>query len=202
MEVTFPGTVVPRKGKSAGEFLSGLFFATKGIMLVQVREITGLDTPALQNWVGRGWVRKPVRKRYSENHLARILMINMLRPVAKLEHIVRILSFINGDAQDDQDDIIPDAKLYIYVCDILDRVDFETVLTEDALEQMIVEEIGDYREPFLGARKKLISGIKLILIYYAAAIVKVWADRMLQNLGLADVDTNVNTDTNIRELTL
>ena len=186
MDVTFPGSVVRRQGKSAGDFLAGLFFATKGLMLLQVREITGLDTPVIQNWVNRGWVQRPVEKRYSANHLARIMLINFLRPVAKLEHIARIMSFINGDVDDRADDIIPEAKLYIYICNILDRVDFETVLTDAALAPVIEEEIGDYEEPFEGAREKLIAGIKLILLYYAAAVLKVRADNMLSSLGLGD----------------
>lgn len=186
METTFPGSVVVRHGKTAGEFFDGMFFATKGLMLLQVREITGLDTPVIQNWVNRGWIPKPVEKRYSANHLARIMLINMLRPVAKLEHIAHILAFINGDTENLADDIIPEAKLYIYVCDILDQVDFETVLTEPKLVGIIEKRIGDYQEPFDGAREKLIHGIKLILIYYAAAVVKVRADRMLNSLGLAD----------------
>lgn len=186
MDTTFPGSTVPRQGKTAEEFLSGLFFATKGIMLQQVREITGLDTPAIQNWIGRGWVQKPVEKRYSADHLARIMLINMLRPVAKLEHIANILAFINGIAGDSSDDIIPEAALYIYVCDILDEVDFETVLTEEVLEPVIEDRISDYAEPIPGAREKLIAGIKLIILYYAAAVVKVRADRMLQGLGLSE----------------
>lgn len=186
MNATFPGTVVERQGKSAGEFLSGLFFATKGLMLQQVREITGLDTPVIQNWVNRGWVQKPVEKRYSANHLARIMLINMLRPAAKLEHIARILAFINGDADDSADDIIPESLLYTYVCDILDCADFETVLTDTALTPMIEERIGAYVEPFPGAREKLTAGIRLILIYYAAVVVKVRADRILSELGLGD----------------
>lgn len=188
MNATFPGSVVPRQGKTADEFLSGLFFATKGLMLLQVREITGLDTPVIQNWVNRGWVQKPVEKRYSANHLARIMLINMLRPVVKLEHIAKILAFINGDADDVTDDIIPEAALYTYVCDILDRADFETVLTDELLIPVIEERIGDYSEPFPGARDKLIAGIKLVIHYYAAALLKVRADRMLSSLGLADDD--------------
>lgn len=188
MEASFPGSVVPRRGKTAEEFLSGLFFATKGIMLLQVREITGLDTPVIQNWVGRGWVQKPVEKRYSADHLARIMIINMLRPAARLEHIARILAFINGDADDRADDIIPESTLYIYLCDILDRVDFETVLTDEALEPIIEAHVGDYREPFPGAKEKLVTGIKIILIYYAAVVVKVRADRMLTGLGLGDAE--------------
>ncbi len=186
MDVTFPGTVIPRRGKTADEFLAGLFFATKGIMLVQVREITGLDTPVLQNWVNRGWVSKPVEKRYSADQLARIMLINMLRPVTKLEHIARILSYINGATEDRADDIIPEATLYIYICNILDEVDFETVLDKEKVGSIVRQQIGSYKEPFPGAREKLISGIRLILTYYASAVIKVRADRRLTEMGLAE----------------
>lgn len=187
MDSTFPGSVVPRQGKSAKEFLDGLFFATKGIMLLQVREITGLDTPVIQNWIGRGWVQKPVDKRYSVNHLARIMLINMLRSVTKLETIAHILTYINGDAENRADDIIPERELYIYVCDILDTVDFETVLTDAKLQKIIEARLKDYVEPFGGAREKLIAGIKMILLYYAAALIKVRADRMSESLGFGEV---------------
>ena len=183
MDSTFPGSVVERQGKSAEEFLSGLFFATKGIMLAQVREITGLDTPVIQNWIGRGWVQKPVDKRYSANHLSRIMLINMLRSVTKLENIAFIMTYINGDAECREDDSIPESQLYIYVCDILDTVDFETVLSDELLTKIIEKHIEGYSEPFAGAREKLIFGIKIILHYYAAAIIKVRADKMVDELG-------------------
>lgn len=176
MKPHFPGSVIERREKSAAEFLNGLFFATKGLMLSQVKEITGLDTPAIQNWVGRGWVEKPVDKRYSENHLARILIINMLRDVTKLENVAGILTYINGSADNREDDIISEARLYIYLCDILDVLDYETLLTPGGAEGVIEKHVADYREPFSGAHEKLINGIKLILTYYAASLVKVRAD--------------------------
>ena len=184
MDATFPGTVVQRHGKTAEEFLSGLFFATKGIMLVQVREITGLDTPAIQNWVNRGWVQKTVDKRYTADHLARIMLINMLRPAAKLEYIAEILRYINGETDDATDNIIPDSALYICVCDILDSVDFETVLSDGEITSVIKERTADYKEPFPGAREKLMTGIRLILLYYASSVIKVRADSALAGLGI------------------
>lgn len=191
MDATFPGSVLPRQGRTAKEFLSGLFFATKGLMLLQVKEITGLDTPTIQNWIGRGWAPRPVEKRYSVNHLARIMIINMLRPVAKLEHIDKILTYINGSSEEESEDAIPEATLYIYVCDILDKVDFETLLTRDALDAVIKNQIDDYKAPNDAAREKLICCIKIILIYYASAVIKVRADRMLCTLGIADEESAV-----------
>ena len=68
----FPGTVTEKNGRSAKELFEDVFEKNDGIMLMTVRNITGLDTPTLQNWVHRGWVKRPVHKKYSVDHLARI----------------------------------------------------------------------------------------------------------------------------------
>ena len=106
MKTYFPGTVIERNGQNAEEFLFGVCTVTKGLMLAQVREITGLETPAIQNWVNRGWVQKPVDKRYGVDHLARIIIINMLRDVMKLETIAALLTYINGVAGNEQDNVV------------------------------------------------------------------------------------------------
>ncbi len=178
MKTYFPGTVVERQGKSAEEFLFGIFAVTKGLMLAQVREITGLDTSAIQNWINRGWVQKPVEKRYTVDHLARIIIINMLRDVMKLEHIAALLTYINGETSNPDDDIISESRLYQYICQILDCMDYETLLSEAQFRQTVEETTRDYREPFPGARKRLVEGLMIILAYYAASIVKRRADAL------------------------
>ncbi len=180
-EIYFPGTVVERQGKSAKEFLDGLFFATRGLMLSQVREITALETSVIQNWVNRGWVQKPVEKRYTANHLTRILLINMLRDVTKLETIVQLLTYLNGSANCREDDSISESQLYLYLCDILDEADYETILS-GRLDRMIEERAADYREPFPGGREKVVNALKLILTYYAASRIKVRADRLFKTI--------------------
>ena len=178
MKIYFPGTVVERTGQNAEEFLFGACTVTKGLMLAQVREITGLDTPAIQNWINRGWVQKPVDKRYGVDHLARIIIINMLRDVMKFEAITSLLTYINGEAGNETDNIVSEAKLYCYLCDVLDRVDYETILSEEAFRDIILDVTKDYREPFPGAGERLINGMEIILIYYASSIVKKRADRL------------------------
>lgn len=182
MDSCFPGTIIKRQGKNAEEFLSGLFFATKGIMLLQVREITGLDAPVIQNWVNRGWVQKPEQKRYSANHLARIMIINMLRDVTRLENVDNILTYINGNANSREDDIISESELYIYLCNILDQINFETILSDEQFDEIVTRTVYDYDEPFAGAHEKLINGIKIILTYYAAALIKVRGDDRFEKL--------------------
>lgn len=178
MVTYFPGTEVERRGKSTADFLFGVFEVTKGLMLAQVKEITGLETSAIQNWVNRGWIQKPVDKRYSVNHLARIIIYNMLRDVMKFENIAALMTFINGQTDDSNDDIISDSKLYIYICDILDNVDYDSILSDEKLISIIESAISDYKEPYAGAKNKLITGLRIILVYYASAIIKLKAEKM------------------------
>ena len=182
MKSYFPGTVIERNGQDAREFLFSIFSVTKGLMLAQVREITGLDTSAIQNWINRGWVARPVEKRYSMEHLARIMIINMLRDVMKLDHISVLLSFINGKADDTSDNIVNEADLYCYLCSILDKVSFEEVLSEEEFFSLMEKEISDYQEPWPGAKRRLMDGIHVILIYYAASIIKKRADGLYRQV--------------------
>ncbi len=182
MKSYFPGTVIERGNQDARSFLFSVFAVTKGLMLAQVREITGLDTPVIQNWINRGWVARPVEKRYSMEHLARILIINMLRDVMKLDHISALLTFINGQMEDTSDSIVSEADLYCYLCSILDQVSFEEVLSEREFNSIIERETVDYQEPWTGAKQRLVDGIRVILIYYAASIIKRKADGLYQQV--------------------
>ncbi len=88
-----PGSAIPRDaagGLVGEEFLDKVFFITDGIMLSQIKEISGVDGTTLQNWVKRGWIGSTVNKKYSKNQLARILIINMLRDSMHLEEIISI----------------------------------------------------------------------------------------------------------------
>ena len=77
-----PGTKLLRSemgGVTGMEFLSKIFFISDGVMLTQIRDISGIDGSTLQNWVKRGWVGNPKKKTYDKEQLARILIINMMR---------------------------------------------------------------------------------------------------------------------------
>jgi di/tricarboxylate transporter len=95
-----PGTVfniVKMDGATGGEFLNKVFYITNGIMLPQIREITGLDGTTLQNWVKRGWVSNPHKKSYDKEQVARILIICMMRDTMQLSRIAFLLQYINGE---------------------------------------------------------------------------------------------------------
>lgn len=178
-----PGTVLDRKkmGDVTGmEFLNKIFYITDGIMLAQIREISGIDGSTLQNWTKRGWVENAKLKRYNIDQLAHILIISMLRSCMRLDRIAFIIKYINGDVNSRADDIIRDSELYDYICRILDRmVSYNSMGT---LHDCIAEVTETYCEKVSGARRRLNTALEIILTAYYASLIKQNADDMLEQL--------------------
>ena len=78
MQKLIPGTSLEYKGEgSMFSMLLPIIRAGDGLTLSQVCSITGLEPSTIQNWVKRGYVARPVKKKYRERQLARILMISV-----------------------------------------------------------------------------------------------------------------------------
>ena len=121
-----PGTIMSKTqmGNVTGmEFLNKVFYITDGIMLSHIREISGIDGSTLQNWTKRGFVSLSKMKKYNKDQLARILIINMMRDSMQLDNISKLLTYVNGNAGDPDDDIIPESELYDYLCKVIDKLD-------------------------------------------------------------------------------
>ncbi len=100
---TVPGTVLPWTDglqQNAFAVLSPVLAVTKGLTLSQLRELTGLEGSTIQNWVKRGWVERPTGKRYGEQQIVRIVIINMLRNSMQLDKIIALMTYINGQVDD------------------------------------------------------------------------------------------------------
>lgn len=185
-----PGTIL--KKKAMGDvngmvFLDKIFFITDGIMLSQIREITGIDSSTLQNWIKRGWVGKPINKRYSKDQLARILIINMLRRNTQLERIDFLLRYINGNPDNKEDDIIPESLLYDYITKIIDRI-AESSGENDAAPEIVslksnIEHCTcDYHEPFTGASKRLKKALEIIVLSYYSTLITTYTEELFGKL--------------------
>lgn len=181
-----PGTILKKKdfgGISGKEFLDKVFFFSGGLMLGQIREIAGVDGSTLQNWVKRGWLGNTVNKKYSKEQLARILIINMMKSSMMLEKIDFILHYINGAVEDTSDDIISEAELYGYICDIYDTYTrqgySERAELKEAISTLTAEK---YVEPFEGAKKRLDSALEIIIVAYFASNVASLANELFNGL--------------------
>ncbi len=186
-EELIPGTILNRKdmGDVTGmEFLKKIFYISDGVMLTQIREISGIDGSTLQNWTKRGWVANARLKRYNIDQVAHILIINMLRSCMQLDKIAFLVSYINGRVYDESDDIIRDSQLYDYICRILDKLMKAGEISPDSttLKSTIEKITSDYEEKVTGARRRLNIALEIIIIAYYASIIKSYSDDMVDKL--------------------
>ena len=185
-EELIPGTILNRKdmGDVTGmEFLKKIFYISDGVMLTQIREISGIDGSTLQNWTKRGWVANSKLKKYNIEQVARILIINMLRSCIQLDHIAFLLQYINGKIEDTSDDIIRDSVLYDYICRMIDRLTRENAdMPQQSLTKLIDSYTADYVETLGGARRRLNRALEIILTSYYANMLKLRADALVHGL--------------------
>ena len=180
-----PGTKLTKSdmGNVTGlEFLSKVFYISEGVMLSQIREVSGIDGSTLQNWTKRGWVANARLKKYNIDQVAHILIINMLRSCIQLDKIALLLHYINGKIDDKSDDIIRDSVLYDYICRILDRLMQHDACSTATIKAVIREQIAGYEEDIPGARDRLANALEIIVVAYYAALIKRRSDEMLAEL--------------------
>ena len=182
MEWIIPGTVLSaqRQAASTIDTQFNAMFLGGGVMLGQVSAITGLEPYTVQNWVKRGFLSPPERKRYTLNQLCRILNINMLKNILPMERIVGLLGYINGQLDDESDDIIDDSALYFMFV----RLAAQAISIHDPQrwEACIDAELSGYAEPVPGARDRVKKVLAIMLTAWAAARLRQNAEEMLNNL--------------------
>lgn len=182
MTWNIPGTVLTAKREDAKyiqQQFTSMFFGG-GIVLSQVAGITGLETYTVQNWVKREFLPPPDHKRYNMNQLCRIVIINALKSALPMEKIVQLISYVNGELDDDRDDLIDDAKLYFLFVQLAARA--KEGLSPDEWEEILDSELEDYVEPVPGAKVRVKKVIWIMLTAWSAAKLQKQAELMLEQL--------------------
>ena len=180
-----PGTKLKQSdmdGLTGLDFLKKVFFISEGVMLTQIRDISGIDSSTLQNWTKRGWVINSKSKKYDIDQVAHILIINMLRSCMQLDRIAFLIRYINGNVENTGDDIIRDSILYDYICRIVDRITGEGAEQMHDIKRCIAEVTAGYEEKVSGARKRLETALEIIIVAYAASLMKQRSDALLEAL--------------------
>ena len=182
MNWTIPGTVLtmPREDAVHIEEQFRAMFLAGGIVLSQVSGITGLEPYTVQNWVKRGFLSPPDKKRYSLRQLCRILNINMLRGSMPIDRICHMLSFVNGDLSDESDDMIDDSQLYFLFVQLAARL--KELYDPKMAESVIAGHLQDYEEPVPGARERVAQVLRIMLTAHLAARLMQETEKMLGNL--------------------
>ena len=182
MNWTIPGTILSAKREDAKyieQQFSSMFFGG-GIVLSQVAGITGLEPYTVQNWVKREFLPPPEHKRYNMNQLCRIITINMLKKVLPMEQICGLLTYINGDLDDDSDDLIDDSKLYFLFVRL--AANFATMHNPAGRDAAIETALAEYKEPVPGAKERVEKVLRIMLTAWAAAQLHDAAEKMVAEL--------------------
>lgn len=182
MNWTLPGTTIAAHREDADKTrqqFDALFLAG-GLTLSQVSSITGLEPYAVQNWVKRGFLTPPKAKRYDQEQVCRIILINMLKGTLALDQITHMLSYVNGNLADDSDDLIDDAVLYFMFVRLAARARHigGTEQWDEAVESVLT----DYREPVPGAKERVRKVLRTMLTAWVANRLRMETEEMLKSL--------------------
>lgn len=179
MQWTIPGTVlqIPIENAEHIDEIFASMFLPGDIVLSQITGITGLEDHTVQNWVKRGFLTRPVRKRYTKRQLCRILNINMLKSALPLESVCTLLGYINGALDSEADDIIDDTALYF----LFVRLAAQAPLLDDASarEQAVQQALSGYQEPVAGAKTRLSKALQIMLTAWIASKMRAEAEEKL-----------------------
>ncbi|HIT34028.1 MAG TPA: DUF1836 domain-containing protein [Candidatus Faecousia intestinigallinarum] len=181
MNWTLPGTVLQIRREDADnvEALFGSMFLAGGMVLSQVAGVTGLESYTVQNWVKRGFLAPPQRKRYSQRQLCRIININMLKGALPMEGICSLLGYVNGQLDSEADDIIDDSALYFLFVRLAARAG-----DREDMQRALEEALASYQEPVPGARERVETALRIMLTAWLAARLRQEAEQMLSRLAL------------------
>ena len=182
MEWTIPGTALVGQREDVeatirrieGMFLGG------GMIRSQLAAASGVEAHDIQNWVKRGFLSSPVNKRYSIQQFSRIVTINMLRTAMPMERICSLLRYVNGELDDESDDIIDDTVLYFMFLRLAARA--RHIGGKDSWDEAIADILKDYAEPVPGAKERIDRVLRIMLTAWIGVQTIRRAEQMLSEL--------------------
>lgn len=182
MQWNIPGTVLPAETEDAVAIEQQLraMFLGGGVVLSQVAGITGLEPYTVQNWVKRGFLTKPQQKKYTLRQLCRIMNINMLKAALPMEDICGLLQFVNGELDDESDDLIDDSQLYFLFLRL--AMHHRKMQTEAGRDEYLKAVLSDYAEPGPGAKARVEKALRVMLTAWAASLLRNHAEEMVKEL--------------------
>ncbi len=161
-----PGTTLSfQEGDDPQKTLDGIF-AAGGLVLSQVVSLINIESYTVQNWVKRKFVSPPSAKKYSRSQFCRLVIINLLKDSLNISEITGLLSYINGQLDDESDDTVNDAHLYAYFTETLLLAQRRT---PESFEEAAKQVLGDYKEPVEGSKERLLSVLTIMCVAYSSS---------------------------------
>ena len=166
---TLPGTNVPLSEKGdCHQILEGLFVAG-GIVLSQMTALVNIEGYTVQNWVKRRFVSPPVAKKYSKNQFCRLVTINLLKDSLSISEITGLLRYINGELDDESDDVIGDALLYEY---FVKTLLLSPRRTAESFEEAARAALADSAFAKTEHKERIVSVLTVMCIAYSSTVLQ------------------------------
>lgn len=187
-----PGTAIHcKEGEDASAILDGIFSAG-GLVLSQVSALSGAEGYLIQNWIRRGFCSPPKGKKYSKSQFCRIVTINLLKDVLTIPEITGLISELNGQLDDESDDLIDDALLYIYFT--------RTIAANEAQSSEYVKDAAkavteDFAEPCPGFREKLVVALAVMAVAFHSSVLKKQAKELASLCFTENADREIKVKT-------
>ena len=182
MEWTIPGTVLTGSRvdvEASIRQIEGMFLGG-GMIRSQLASVSGVEAHDIQNWVKRGFLPGPVKKRYSCNQFCRIVIINMLRTGMPMEQICSLLAYVNGRLDDESDDLIDDTVLYFMFLRLAARA--RHIGGQENWDAAIADILENYTEPIPGAKERIDRVLRIMLTAWIGVQIIRSAGQMLTAL--------------------
>lgn len=167
MKLTYlPGTTLSfSEQDDCAKILDGVF-AAGGLVLSQVTSLLGVEGYSVQNWIKRQFVSPPVSKKYARGQFCRLAIINLLKDSLSISEIIGLLSYVNGQLDDESDDIVDDELFYEYFVRTLQG---SSRRTAESFEEAARSAVADFKEPVKGGTERLISALTIMCIAYSSS---------------------------------
>lgn len=175
MDRSIPGTTMKFTESarvSAFSLVAPVLDATGGLTLSQLSKLTGLEGSTIQNWIKRGWVSTTKGKKYNQQQVLRILLINILRGAMKLDDIAKLMEYVNGDVEDLSDDIIDEQTLYDIFCRIVFTAEDAGAFDPESVKQLIETELALSAHSVRSDIDKLKNAMFIMVLAYRNAYLK------------------------------
>ena len=176
---TLPGTnILLSEQDDCKKVLDGLFVAG-GIVLSQMTALVDIEGYTVQNWIKRRFVSPPISKKYSKNQFCRLVTINLLKDSLSIPEITGLLRYINGELDDESDDIIGDALLYEY---FVKTLLLSPRRTAESYKDAAVEAISS--SPYAGTEhgERIVLVLTVMCIAYSSTVLQRTAKERIAEL--------------------
>jgi hypothetical protein len=97
-----------------------------------------------------------------------------------IERICQLLAYVNGQLDDESDDMIDDSRLYFMFVKLAVRM--KELYDPEKANVILEEYLADYEEPVPGARERVRKVLRIMLIAWLAARMMQETDKMLNEL--------------------